>query len=166
MPLVHLAGVELLLLDIWAWGLVHLSTGYLVHKVPAARLGRDTWLFRPRRFERGGRLYVGTFRILRWKDKLPEAGAMFAGGISKRRLLDDEAGGLPRFAVETRRAELTHWLAMLPGPLFALWNPGYVVPVMVAYGVLVNLPFVMIQRCNRQRIDRILAGRAARAATA
>ena len=34
-----------------------------------------------------------------------------------------EQGGLERFVVETRRAELGHWLAAAPGVLFVLWNP-------------------------------------------
>lgn len=162
MRVVYLNDLQTLLLDIWAWGLVHFSTGYLIHKVPARRLSNDGWLFKARAFEDDGRLYQRRFRIMRWKDKLPEAGAMFAGGISKQSLIGVDDDGLSRFAIETRRAELTHWLAALPGPLFVLWNPGHAVPLMILYGVGVNAPFIMIQRFNRQRIGRILERRAAR----
>ncbi|WP_367619250.1 hypothetical protein [Planococcus shenhongbingii] len=27
------------------------------------------------------------------------------------------------FAAETKRAELTHWLSIIPAPLLFLWNP-------------------------------------------
>lgn len=162
MRIVHLSSTETVLLDVWAWGVIHLAVGYVVHRFPVRWLSRDNSLFRDRGFERDGSLYLKKLHIMAWKDRLPEAGAMFAGGISKQRLTGDEQGGLRRFAVETRRAELTHWSAMAAGPFFVLWNPGHVVPVMIAFGVAFNLPFVMIQRFNRIRINRILRRRTAR----
>jgi glycosyl-4,4'-diaponeurosporenoate acyltransferase len=163
---VHLSDPLTVLLDVVAWGLIHAGSGYVAHRVPVRWLARDRWLFRERRVERGGRLYARTLRIGRWKDRLPEAGDLFAGGISKRHVTDAAAGGLDRFVAETRRAELAHWLAAAPGPLFALWNPPAVVPVMILYGLLVNLPFIAVQRYNRIRASRVLRSRAARAARA
>ncbi len=107
--------------------------------------------------ERGGRLYE-RLRIRRWKDRLPEAGALFAGGVSKRRL----AGDLERFAAETRRAEYGHWLAMAFAPVFALWNPLMGLVLMATYSVVVNAPFIAIQRYNRQRAQRVLTRRSQR----
>ena len=166
MRVVHLSDPVTVLVDVVAWGLVHAGTGYLAHRMPVRWLSRDRWLFRERALERGGRLYTRTLRIARWKDRLPEAGALFAGGISKRHVTGAADGGLERFVAETRRAELAHWLAAGAGPLFVLWNPPAVVPVMVLYGVLVNAPFIAVQRYNRIRVSRVLCARAARAARA
>ena len=80
----------------------------------------------------------------------------FAGGISKRRLPDS----IETFVQETRRAELAHWWALTAGPVFALWNPLRGVVLMVTYGVVVNAPFIAIQRYNRYRAQRLLARRA------
>ena len=84
--------------------------------------------------------------------------------MSKRELgsLDDD--GLEAFVRETRRAELGHWWAMACSPLFVLWNPPLASVLLVAYGVLVNLPFILIQRYNRLRIDALLARRRRRPA--
>jgi len=90
---------------------------------------------------------------------VPEAGAWFAGGVSKRHLPADGAGGLERFVVETRRAELGHWLAAASGPLFVLWNPPGAAVALVTYGLVANLPCVAIQRYNRLRAERVLARR-------
>lgn len=166
MRVVHLSDPATIVLDVVAWGLVHAGSGYLAHRTSVGWLARDRWLFRERRVERGGRLYTRPLRIGRWKDRLPEAGALFAGGISKRHVTAAADGGLERFVVETRRAELAHWLAAAPGPLFALWNPPAVVPVMILYGVLVNAPFIAVQRYNRIRAARVLRARAARASAA
>jgi glycosyl-4,4'-diaponeurosporenoate acyltransferase len=160
--LVHLPDAVTVVMDVVAWGVAHAGTGYLAHRLPATWLARDRWWFRPRRWE-SERLYRRTLRITRWKDRLPEAGALFAGGVSKRHVTGDDAGGLERFVVETRRAELGHTLCALCGPLFVLWNPPVAAALLVAYGVFVNLPFVAIQRYNRMRAERVLAARARRA---
>lgn len=147
------------LVDIAAWGAFHAATGYAAHRLGDARLSREGWLLRPRRFEAGGRWYRRRLRIHRWKDRLPEAGALFAGGVSKRQLPAYDAAGLRAFARETRRAELAHWWALACGPLFVLWNPPLAAALLVTYGVLVNLPFIAIQRYNRQRIQALQARR-------
>ena len=155
MPVWSLDPVPNVLVDVAAWAVVHAATGYAVHRLPLRALDRDTWLTRIRSVEDDGRLYsrVG---IRRWKDILPEAGAMFAGGMSKRQLPSAADGGLDRFAAETRRAELGHWSAMAGGPLFLLWNPIPIGAAMIAYGVAVNAPFIAIQRYNRARVLRAL----------
>jgi glycosyl-4,4'-diaponeurosporenoate acyltransferase len=142
--------------DVVAWGVLHAATGYAAHRLGPARLARDGWLLRPRRFESGGRWYRHRLGIHRWKDRLPEAGALFAGGVSKRQLPAYDVAGLELFVRETRRAELGHWWAMACGPVFVLWNPPLASALLIGYGVLVNLPFVLIQRYNRFRTELLL----------
>jgi glycosyl-4,4'-diaponeurosporenoate acyltransferase len=157
-PPIELAPLANVFVDVVAWGAIHAGTGYAVHRLPVRWLRRDGVLFRSRRIEEGGRLYE-RLGIRRWKDRLPEAGALFAGGMSKRTLPAVADGGLERFAVETRRAELGHWMAMAAGPLFVVWNPPPVAAVMVTYGVVINAPFIAIQRYNRARVSRCLERR-------
>jgi glycosyl-4,4'-diaponeurosporenoate acyltransferase len=145
--------------DVVAWGAFHALTGYAAYRLGDERLGRDGWLLRARGFEIGGRWYRRALRIDRWKDKLPEAGGLFRGGVSKRHLPAYDRAGLELFARETRRAELTHWWAMGCGPVFVLWNPPLASALLVAYGVVVNLPFIVIQRYNRFRIQALLERR-------
>ena len=155
-PPIRLDPVANIAVDVAAWALFHAITGYAVHRLPLQRLQRDNWLLRPRRFEHDGRVYERA-GIRRWKDALPEAGGLFPGGVSKRRLPGTDADALRRFAAETRRAELGHWSAMACGPLFVLWNPPAVAALMIVYGVSVNAPFIAIQRYNRLRVGRVLA---------
>lgn len=142
--------------DVLAWGMFHGATGYAAHRLSDERLGRDGWLLRPRRFELGGRWYRRRLRIHAWKDKVPEAGDLFRGGISKRQLPAHDLDGLRVFVRETRRAELTHWWAMWCGPLFVLWNPPLASGLLITYGVAVNLPFIAIQRYNRFRTQSLI----------
>ncbi len=150
------------LVDVVVWGLIHSATGYAAHRLDEGRLSRDGWLLRPRRFETAGRWYRRRLRIERWKDSLPEAGDLFRGGVSKRHLPGYDAAGLELFARETRRAELGHWWAMCCGPVFLLWNPPLAAGLLVGYGVVVNLPFIAIQRYNRFRIQALVERRSRR----
>ena len=156
MPLAELPTWATVTANVVAWGAIHAGTGYAVHRLPVARLDRDGWLWRARSVERGGRTYERWLRIRGWKDRVPEAGALFAGGVSKRGLPPLAAGGLHRFVVETRRAELGHWLALALGPLAVIWNLPVSAVLMMTYGVVVNLPFIAIQRYNRLRAQRVL----------
>lgn len=164
MPLVHLGNWPMLGLDIAAWAVIHAGTGYAAHRLSAGFCDRDTWLTSLRSWERSGRVW----RILRvhaWKDRLPEAGAVFAGGLSKRALPGTSNTGLAEFAAATRRAEMGHWMAAVAAPVFVLWNPLWITGVMVAYGVAVNAPFIAIQRYNRLRVSRLLDRRSSRRAS-
>jgi len=143
--------------DVVAWGVFHAGTGYAAHRLGDERLSHDGWLLRPRSFEDGGRFYRRTLRIHRWKDRVPEAGALFDGGISKRELPARDTAGLELFVRETRRAELAHWWAMGCGPVFVLWNPPLAAGLLVGYGVVANLPFILIQRYNRFRTQALVA---------
>lgn len=146
----------LLPVDIGAWAVAHAGTGYVAHRLPQRVCERDNWLTRirdPERTERRCR----RFGVPRWKDALPESGAFFAGGVSKRHLRGSGSDALREFAALTRRAEMAHWMAFLVSPVFALWNPPWIAAVMVVYGAAVNAPFIAIQRYNRVRVRRILS---------
>lgn len=145
-----------IVVDVVAWGVFHAATGYAAHRLDDDRLSRDGWLLRSRRFETAGRWYRRHLRIHRWKDKVPEAGGLFPGGVSKRRLSSYDIDGLQLFVRETRRAELAHWWAMSCGPVFVLWNPPLAAVLLVAYGVVANLPFIAIQRYNRFRTQSLV----------
>lgn len=148
-----------ILVDVVAWGAFHTATGYAAYRLDDRRLARDGWLLRQRRFEDDGRWYRRRLHIHRWKDRLPDAGDLFRGGMSKRRMPGYDVAGLELFARETRRAELAHWWAMCCGPVFLLWNPPLAAGLLVAYGVVVNLPFIVIQRYNRFRIEALIGRR-------
>jgi glycosyl-4,4'-diaponeurosporenoate acyltransferase len=149
--------------NILVWAIVHTGTGYLVHRLPDRGFARDRWWSHLLRFERSGRFYEDVLRIKRWKDRMPEAGALFPGGRSKRALPGRDGDALQLFVTETRRAEAAHWLAALASPCFVLWNPPLAAALVMVYGFGVNLPFIAIQRYNRARVARIVERRGRRA---
>lgn len=152
----------LVAVDVVASVLIQVSTGYLVHRLPTSALAGDRWLFRARPAEAGGRVYERVLRIRRWKPWLPEGGGFFRGGFDKRRLRGRADADIARYVTETRRAELGHWLAAVPAPLFFLFNPWYAGLVVQLYVLVANGPCIASQRYNRARLQRLQADRARR----
>ncbi len=140
------------------WILFHIGSGFVTHHMPRHLFDRNGPLFRTRAFEADGRFYRRYFLVHRWKDLLPEAGATFAGGFAKRSFPADRRGDrefIVRFVAETRRAELTHWLPVFLSATFFLWNPLEIAVWMPVYAVLTNAPFIVVQRANRPRLQRL-----------
>lgn len=150
-----------LVADVLAWGVIHVVAGFVAHRLPAARLSKDWPLLTQRPVEDGGRWYRERLHIDRWKSRLPEAGAFFAGGVSKRHLRPGD-DGLLLLVRESRRAELAHWWALAAGPVFVVGNPPVAVVLLVGFGVAFNLPFIAVQRYNRFRTQSLLARRSLR----
>lgn len=148
--------------SLWAAG--SFAVGYVAHRTPAARLDHDGPVTRLRPVERDGRVYERWLRVSWWKRWLPEGGSFYDGGVDKRRLPGRTDADLERFAVETRRAELTHWTLLALAPTFLLWCPPPVAAAMVGFGVVANAPFALVQRYNRARIARLGEARARRRA--
>ena len=141
------------------WLGASLSVGYLFHRLDVDRFTGDRWWSRLRRWEADGRWYQRRLRIAAWKDRLPEAGDLFAGGFDKKQRPVRSEAYLSRFAAETRRAEGVHWVLLALAPLTALWCPWWLAVAMGLYAAVANLPFIAIQRFNRGRVLAVLARR-------
>lgn len=137
-----------------AWAGFGVVSGWVASRLDTDRLSRDRGPLRLRRFEADGSWYRRRLHIHRWKDRLPEAGALF-GGESKAALKSRSPQVLDRFATETRRAELVHWANLAFGFTFLAWAEPVAAWIMVGFGVVVHLPFIAVQRYNRARIGRL-----------
>lgn len=150
-----------LLLDCLLWAGFGLASGYAMHRLPVRYLYRDGFLTRLFGFEREGRVYQRWLRIQVWKRYVPEASSLFGVGFSKHRLIRRDAEYFARFAAETRRAEITHWLQFALLVLMWLINPPSLALIMTAYALLSNVPCMLVQRHNRARLLRMYAQRTA-----
>ncbi|PSL41537.1 glycosyl-4,4'-diaponeurosporenoate acyltransferase [Planomicrobium soli] len=156
MPLIQLSTGWLVLADIVAWMFFHLSISYGIYRIPFQWFVHHQGLFQPIRFERNGELWQRLFRVKDWKQQLPDGSMLFPKAYNKKALHGRDSSSLTEFLVESRRAELTHWLSIIPAPLFLLWNPVGIFWANVAYAVLFNAPFILAQRYNRPRLERLI----------
>ncbi len=155
--LISLPLAWIIVLNVLAWLAIHLGVAWAITQLPAARFDCTRWLYRPRRWERDGRLYEQRFAIRTWKARLPDGAARFQAGFRKRTLQSADRGYLERFARETCRSELVHWLVLSAAWFFFTWNPPWAGGVMLLYAAGVNLPCILAQRYNRLRLVRVLA---------
>ena len=122
--------------------------------IPERYFRPERWLFRTRDWEREGEVYRSLLRIDRWKDRLPALDTWHR--FSKKRLTEANHHYLRRFITETCRAESNHLRAVGSVVLMRLWTPLDLWMTCLVIAVAGNLPFILIQRYNRPRLQRIL----------
>lgn len=139
------------------WLFFHIAISILCLLIPQSFFLKKSDGFKLYAWERSGNIWQSIFRVKKWKNFLIDGAALSRIGYGKKQLHGNKRHDLILFAAETRRAELTHWLSILPAPLFFLWNPFWAGCLMIAYALVFNFPFIIVQRYNRGRILSILS---------
>jgi glycosyl-4,4'-diaponeurosporenoate acyltransferase len=139
------------------WPIIQVAISWCCLKIPDRCYRADGFWFRTHPWEKGGLVYQTLFRVRVWKERLPDGGKAFRNGFQKKRLLDTSPAHIEKFLVESCRAELAHWLAILPFWIFGFIAPPIIIPMMLAYALIINVPCIIAQRFNRPRFQRQLA---------
>lgn len=145
--------VSLIVINGVAWLFFHMALSLLCFFMPLRFFYGG--VLRIYKWEQHGELWQRLFHVKQWKKHLIDGSSIVKKSYDKRHLHGTTASDLVVFAAETKRAELTHWLLLMPAPLFFLWNPAWAAWVNVAYALLANVPFIVTQRYNRGRLERI-----------
>jgi len=136
---------------------ISFASGFLCHFIPFSFYNIKNPIFKKRFWELEGKLYEKVFLVKYWKDIVPEAGELIKiHPFDKKKLKSKEKSYIERFIIETCRAELVHILIFLSTPFAFLFNPPIGDYLMAAYGILANIPFIIIQRYNRIRFVKVL----------
>ena len=158
MQIIFLPGTWTILICFVLWPILQFAAAQICHVLPDRAFSPKSWFFRTHDFENGGQIYEKLFRVRKWKHLLPDGNsAPKQRRFNKKHLENFSAENLNRFLLESSRAELTHWLAILPFWLFGFFVPGSVIVYMLIYALLVNLPCIIAQRYNRPRVQRLLS---------
>lgn len=147
--------VKFILSNAVLWGIFHLLISALMLNFNIHKRAQINWLFKTYQFEQSGEIWNKIFKIKRLKGKLPESTLIMPGSFDSSQMHDTEPKTLNNYISETNRAELTHWLSILPAPLFFLWNPRKYWVLHLMYAVLSNMPFILAQRYNRPRLRKL-----------
>lgn len=147
----------IIVVNIFLWLFIHLVIAKLSNLIPLKYFKKDYFVFKTFRFERTGRFYELVFGVKKWKKYLPDGAKIFKGGFEKKALKHKSSEYIERFIMETKRAELSHFMQILPVPIFFLFNVPIASIIMVIYAFMVNAPCMIVQRYNRPRLRRLLA---------
>ena len=143
------------ILDIAAWFFFHMSISLSLMKVSDKWYDQRSKGFTPWKWEKNGEIWQTVFRIRSWKKFLPDGTIIVKTAYDKTNLHEVDPVNLHKFIIETKRAELTHWALIPPAFLFFLWNPPWAGWCMILYALIANMPFIIAQRYNRPRLERL-----------
>ena len=130
--------------------------GFFVGRIlPKRWFKPEKGLFRSFPVERNGTIYE-KLGIRKWQKKVLDMSRILPGWMPAKKLSGDYGQNLPVMIRETCVAEVIHISVSIAG-LRCLWMwPGVGgVTVTAIHIVLLNLPFILIQRYNRPRLIRL-----------
>lgn len=110
-------------------------------------------LYREHKWERNGKWYVKYLKINEWKDILPQR--IGSDGFSKAHFTGKSKEYMDRFILETCRGEWNHTFNCAYALIAVAISPPLYGIIFGFLTVLVNLPFIAIQRYNRIRLLKI-----------
>lgn len=136
--------------------LIHLSGSWICLKIPRDSLEVSEGVFRTFRWEEDGSIYR-FIKVKKWKEYLPDGAKLFKTGFQKKRLQEKNEDYLFEFLLETKRAEVTHYVTLLPICFFFIWNPIEAFLLILLYGLISNVPCIIVQRYNRIRLRKVVS---------
>ena len=96
--------------------------------------------------------------VRKWQAKIPDMSRIFVKIMPEKKLTKENYENLPRMIEETCVAEWTHILLSIAGlGLLKIWSGVGGVCITIIYIVLGNLPFIVVQRYNRPRLQKLFA---------
>ncbi len=138
------------------WPIFQVGFAMLSNKIADEKFNENSWFYKSHKWENNGKIYNNVFKIREWKHLLPDGAKVFKKGFKKRQLVNLDEDYLESFIKETCRAEWGHWMQIIPFWIFGLFGPFYVVFIMLAYALAMNIPCIIAQRYNRPRVKKLL----------
>ena len=132
------------------------TVGFFVGRlIPKEWIKPETGWVRSFSFENNGAVYE-KLGIRKWHKKVPDMSRILPALMPAKNLSGDYGERLPVMIQETCVAEIVHITVSIAG-LRCLWMwPGVGgVTVTAIHIILLNLPFILIQRYNRPRLIRL-----------
>jgi glycosyl-4,4'-diaponeurosporenoate acyltransferase len=145
----------IILANVCGWPVIQLGVAWCITRLPPHSFTNFGPLERVTSKE--AEFYRRRLHIRRWKSMLPDGGQWVGGRFPRKTLEARDSVYLSRFIAETRRGELAHWIMAACCPVFFLWNPVWVWPIMAFYAIASNGPCIVAQRYNRAIVCRLLS---------
>ncbi|MDO4566009.1 MAG: glycosyl-4,4'-diaponeurosporenoate acyltransferase [Oscillospiraceae bacterium] len=125
--------------------------------LPKSWFNSEAFPYKSFTFEKEGRLY-NKLNIKSWQNKLPDMSRVLPRTMPEKRVgLSADSAKLRVMLEETCVAEFIHVLLIAASFFcFRLWEGAGGAAVFAVYNLLGNLPFILMQRYNRPRLQKAL----------
>lgn len=157
MRIIFLSDLVTIIVDVLAWICFHLGIGYWCSHLPLHLFNPQQKLYLTQSWEQNGEIYQKIFHVRSWKKLIPSGAALYRNTFKLKNLPTFKLDYIETWLKESCRAEFCHWIMILPGFFFFLWNSVEVGWWMVAYAIANNLVPIVMQRYNRPRVRKMLA---------
>lgn len=147
------SNLEALLINLLLGTIWHFATFFICISVNPKLFDPNRKWYRPHKWEREGKFYNDYLKINKWKDFLPQH--VGKDGFSKDHIDDLSIEYLDEFIMETCRGEWNHMMNCAFAIVLFIIN-GFGMALILSICVLLgNLPFAIIQRYNRFRLQKV-----------
>ncbi len=147
-------GWELFWLDVFIYIVQQVARVFIDYLLPKTWYDSSLWWFQCFAWEDGGNFYKKHFKVEAWKDFLPVVAGLTE--VDKSHLESQDPDYLESFIYDINVSESNHVRAILMTSIFIIWNPPGMFLLIFTLSLLGHLPFIIIQRYNRPRMQRLL----------
>ncbi len=141
---------NILFINILSMAIWHLTCFLLCVYLNPKHFNYKKQRYQAKAWEQNGKWYANNLKIKAWKDKLPQH--IGKNGFSKARMTHISIDYLNEFIFETCRAEWNHSYNCLFVVVTLIISPLGIGLFFVFLTLIINLPFIAIQRYNRFRL--------------
>ncbi len=142
-----------LIVNIMIGAIWHYIVFFLCTSINISAFNPERKMYQPHKWENGGKFYNNVLKINRWKDSLPQY--IGKDGFSKDHIDDTSIEYLDEFIMETCRGEWNHTMNCMVSVLYLIMNDLWVGILFSFVVILGNMPFALIQRYNRFRLQKL-----------
>ncbi len=137
------------------WLIFQMSIANLGTKIPDKYFRQRHIIFKSFNFENEGQIWQHWFNVKSWKHKILDGHQFNQNIYDQRHLMKINIYSVEKMIIETKRAELIHWISILPVIIFNKAS-RLVKYINIFYAIIVNVPIIIVQRYNRPRLTQLL----------
>ena len=155
-PLIELPLWLLIVLNVMSWPIIQMTIARLTARMPDQFFLTDSLVTQVKPTLGSQLFYEQVLFIRVWKKFIPDGATIFKFGFRKKNMESHETNYMEKFILETRRAEFSHLVQILPALIFFIFNTLEIALIMTVYALVFNVPLILLQRYNRIRFLRLL----------
>ncbi len=127
---------------------------YIGESLPRCWFNEEKFPYKPMNFEKNGKIY-DRIGIKKWKEKLPDMSRVMRDMLPKKISYGATGESVGALIKETCVAECMHCgLSVLSFGIYFIWK-NYIGILLVAVFIVLNTPFILIQRYNRPHLIKL-----------
>lgn len=113
-------------------------------------------IYKGRKWENNGDFYQTVFKVKSWKSHIPELADFIKFIFPKKFIKEFTDEFLSKYLLESCKAEFVHWCNIFSSTMFLIYEGVSTFTYMLVIAIILNTPFIIIQRYNRPRIISIM----------